>query len=304
MRGSCSIAEKCIGWQYSDADPIVQKRYREHYATTRLRRLATSRAGSRHHDLYCGLKLVMDKLSGDGCPELALPALGSFLFSPRALSDLNSCEIANLHLLEAIRSLAVTHTGQSRRVVDYKNLGAEELGSVYESLLELHPEVSTEAATFELKMAAGSERKTTGSYYTPTSLIDCLLNSALDPVLGEAEKHAEAEKAILALKVVDPACGSGHFLIAAAHRIAKRLASVRTGEEEPPPEAQRRALRDVIGHCIYGVDLNPKDQAKLRKSRCAQTSCVRHSIRHSGRMYWPRPRSGRRASTSTAGASP
>ncbi len=65
------------------------------------------------------------------------------------------------------------------------------------------------------------------------------------------------EAAILKLKVVDPACGSGHFLIAAAHRIAKRLAAVRTGEEEPPPEAQRKAIRDVIGHCIYGVDVNP-----------------------------------------------
>jgi hypothetical protein len=239
------------------ADIAAQKRYREFYATTRLRRLASTRAGSRHHDLYCGLKLVMEKLSGDGCPELALPALGSFLFSAGTLPALNDCEIANLSLLAAVRSLAVTQTGQSRRVVDYKNLGAEELGSVYESLLELHPEVNTEAATFELKTAAGSERKTTGSYYTPTSLVDCLLNSALDPVLDEAEKHTEPEKAILALKVVDPACGSGHFLIAASHRIAKRLASVRTGEEEPPPEAQRKALRDVIGHCIYGVDLNP-----------------------------------------------
>ncbi|HEY6340150.1 MAG TPA: N-6 DNA methylase [Bryobacteraceae bacterium] len=239
------------------ADPAAQKRYREYYATARLRRLATLRAGSRHHDLYCGLKLVMDKLSGDGCPELGLPALGSFLFSPHALPDLNTCEIANLHLLEAIRSLAVTYTGQSRRVVDYKNLGAEELGSVYESLLELHPELNAEAATFELKVAAGSERKKTGSYYTPTSLISCLLDSALDPVLNDAAKQPDPEAAILKLKVVDPACGSGHFLIAAAHRIAKRLAAVRSGEEEPPPEAQRKAVRDIIGHCIYGVDVNP-----------------------------------------------
>ena len=238
-------------------DPAAQKRYRDFYATTRLRHLATTRAGSRHHDLYCGLKLVMEKLSGDGCPELALPALGSFLFSPRALPDLNACDISNLHLLEAIRSLAVTQTGQSRRAVDYKNLGAEELGSVYESLLELHPDLNAEAASFELKVAAGSERKKTGSYYTPTSLISCLLDSALDPILLEAAKQPEPEAAILKLKVVDPACGSGHFLIAAAHRIAKRLAAVRTGEEEPPPEAQRKAIRDVIGHCIYGVDVNP-----------------------------------------------
>ncbi len=239
------------------ADPAAQKRYRNFYATTRLRHLATTRAGSRHHDLYCGLKLVMEKLSGDGCPELALPALGSFLFSPRALPDLNACDISNLNLLEAIRSLAVTQTGQSRRVVDYKNLGAEELGSVYESLLELHPEMNAQAASFELKVAAGSERKKTGSYYTRTSLISCLLDSALDPVLNEAAQQSDPAASILKLKVVDPACGSGHFLIAAAHRISKRLAAVRTGEDEPPPEAQRKAIRDVIGHCIYGVDVNP-----------------------------------------------
>ena len=57
-----------------------------------------------------------------------------------------------------------------------------------------------------------------------TSLIDCLLDSALDPVLKEAAQETRGRNAILALKVVDPACGSGHFLIAAAHRIAKRLA--------------------------------------------------------------------------------
>ena len=64
-------------------------------------------------------------------------------------------------------------------------------------------------------------------------------------------------QAILALKVCDPAVGSGHFLIAAAHRMAKRLASVRTGDDEPSPEATREALRDVIGRCLYGVDVNP-----------------------------------------------
>ena len=56
---------------------------------------------------------------------------------------------------------------------------------------------------------------------------------------------------------MDPACGSGHFLIAASHRIAKRLAAVRTGDEEPSPTAVGTALRDVIGHSIYGVDWNP-----------------------------------------------
>jgi hypothetical protein len=240
-----------------NAAPEARERYRRHYATTRIRSLAVQRVGSRHDDLYRVVKLVMNKLAGDGCPELALPALGSFLFSSRSTPHLDACEIPNRELLKAFRSLAVTQTKQGRRTVDYKNLGAEELGSVYESLLELHPVVDTTAASFELKVAAGSERKKTGSYYTPSSLISVLLDSAVDPVLAEASRQPDPERAILNLKVLDPACGSGHFLIAAAHRIAKSLASVRSGDEEPAPEAVRHALRDVIGHSIYGVDLNP-----------------------------------------------
>ncbi len=237
-----------------NASPEARERYLKHYSGQRLRRLAERHRGTRHYDLYQGLRLVFDKLGCDeGCPPLALPALGSFLFSPEALPDLQRAEIGNEALLDALRRLALTRDKHGLRLVDFRNLGSEELGSVYESLLELHPEVTTDPATFQLLTASGNERKTTGSYYTPDSLIQCLLDSALDPVLNEAA----TEKAILALKVCDPACGSGHFLIAAAHRVAKRLASIRTGDEAPTPDAQRSALRDVIGHCLFGVDLNP-----------------------------------------------
>ena len=239
---------------YGDA---ARERYTRFYSTSRLRRLAERLRGTQHIDLYQVLSVVMTKLGTTGCPELALPALGGFLFSADALPDLQGCQLANVDLLEAVRALALTNDGHALRPVDYRNLGSEELGSVYESLLELHPVLNAEAATFELSTASGHERKTTGTYYTPTSLITCLLDSALDPVLDEAVKQPDPERALMNLKVCDLACGSGHFLIAAAHRIAKRLAFVRTGEEEPVPEALRHALRDVIGHCIYGVDINP-----------------------------------------------
>ena len=55
----------------------------------------------------------------------------------------------------------------------------------------------------------------------------------------------------------DPACGSGHFLLAAARRIGKELAKVRTGEAQPGVEPLRKAIRDIVQNCIYGVDLNP-----------------------------------------------
>ena len=132
------------------------------------------------------------------------------------------------------------------------------------------PKWSKEKREFLLDVMPGNERKSTGSYYTPTSLIDCLLDSTLDPVLDDAQKRAEVEAtnagtdpslaiadALLAVTVCDPACGSGHFLVAAARRIAKRLAAVREHNPEPTVEALRTALRDVVTHCIYGVDVNP-----------------------------------------------
>jgi hypothetical protein len=240
-----------------DADPAAWERYELYYSTARLRRLAERRRGTRHGDLWQALRLVMKFLGEDAaCPALGLPPLGSFLWSRRAVLHLEDSSLANRDLLEALRALAFREYGAAFRVVDYKNLGTEELGSVYESLLELHPEVNVDAGMFSLATVPGHERKTTGSYYTPPSLVQELLNSALDPVLEEAAKSADPEAAILDMKVCDPACGSGHFLVAAAHRIARRLAVVRTGDTEPTPDAIRKALRDVAGQCIYGVDAN------------------------------------------------
>ncbi|MGH9542805.1 MAG: Eco57I restriction-modification methylase domain-containing protein [Terriglobales bacterium] len=233
-------------------------RYRRFYSASHLRDLAAARRGTAHGDLWRGLQVVFGALSSSGgCPGLGLPPLGGLLWSPAAAPDLDSAELANADLLAAILALAFRVERGLRRPVDWRNLGPEELGSVYESLLELRPEVNAEAASFELKMLAGHERKTTGSYYTPTSLVECLLDTALDPVLAAAAREPDPEQRILRLKICDPACGSGHFLIAAAHRIAQRLASVRTGDAEASPQAVRHALRDVIGHCLYGVDVNP-----------------------------------------------
>nr|BBH91652.1 hypothetical protein KTC_64030 [Thermosporothrix sp. COM3] len=243
---------------HPEAREEARERYKRYYSTARLRWLAERRLGSRHSDLYHGLRLVMEGLGWEtGCPELGLPALNGFLFSEEAMPDVLDCVLSNQDLLKAIRSLAFTYEGSVRRAVDYRHLGAEELGSVYESLLELQPDLNIETAQFILKTVSGNERKTSGSYYTPSSLIESLLDSALEPVLAEACEHPDPEQAILQLKVCDPACGSGHFLIAATRRMARRLAVIRAGNEEPSQRELRRALRDVIGHCIYGVDINP-----------------------------------------------
>ncbi len=238
------------------ADAAATERYLRYYATRRLRELADKRRGGAHGDLWHRLRLVMAKLD-DGCPELALPALGSRLWSDAACPWLMEAECSNRHLLDAVRSLSTVQEGHARYPVNWRNIGADELGSIYEGLLELHPSLDKDAGVFELKTAPGHERKTTGSYYTPTELVECLLGTALDPVLDEACRQRDPEAAILDLKVCDPACGSGHFLVAAAHRLARRLAAVRSGDDEPSPHDVQRALRDVVGRCIYGVDVNP-----------------------------------------------
>ena len=228
------------------------------------RALAYERRGTAHTDLYESLKVLFLKLR-TGYEPLGIPGMGSFLFSDDSTPDLDDANMANQDLLDAFRSLCYTDDtsargGGIRRPVDFGNLGSEELGSVYESLLELHPLIDTDEGPFTLDTAAGHERKTTGSYYTPTSLINCLLDSALDPVVHEAinvPDAAEAERKLLDLKVCDPACGSGHFLIAAADRMATHLARIRTGDDQPNTIDIQHAKRDIIGRCIYGVDMNP-----------------------------------------------
>ena len=246
-----------------EAGPTERQRYLKYYSTARLRRLAERQRGGRHPDLWQAVRLLTDLLAGKtpGGRELGLPVLGGFLFSHAALPDLEDAQVDNQALLNAVRKLAFSQEKSIRRV-DYKNLGSEELGSVYESLLELQPLLNVEAGTFQLTTTAGNERKTTGSYYTAAALIKITLDSALDPVIAQAILRAGSSiemqiAALLALKICDPACGSGHFLIAAARRLARRIAQLRSGDEEPSPSEIRHALREVIAHCIYGVDLNP-----------------------------------------------
>src|SRR5258708_37635980 len=144
----------------------------EYYSTAKLRYQADRQLGTSHSDLFYGLKLVMEKLGLDGgCPELGLPGLNGFLFSPEALPDLKECQLVNYALLAAVRHLAYTESGRTRRIIDYKNLGSEELGSVYESLLELHPIFLLETGKFELASASFFNDTATTEIYTPTSLI-------------------------------------------------------------------------------------------------------------------------------------
>ncbi|ONI92382.1 hypothetical protein ALI22I_04380 [Saccharothrix sp. ALI-22-I] len=259
-----------------DASEDAKDRYNDYFSSARLRTAAVRRLGTRHGDRWKALQLVLHALGGpevdekgefvgeasaNGLPGLALPGLGGIFQRGPLDRPLRDATLANQDLLAAVRSLCVLKGGTGpRRTVDYRNLDAEELGSVYETLLAYLPRHDPDERTFRLEVLGGNERKTTGSYYTPSSLVECLLDSALEPVLDDAVKgkatREEQEAALLAVTVCDPACGSGHFLVAAARRIAKRLAAVRTEEIEPSADDVRHAVHDVIAKCIYGVDLN------------------------------------------------
>ena len=315
----------------SDQPRLARERYAAHYSTSRLRELASRIKGSRHADLWRQFQLLVGALSGEDRfasmrATLALPPLGSMLWNPASTALLNGpglsdpgAELSNVDFLEALRHLAFIRKDKILRPVDYKNLGSEEFGGVYESFLALTPQISSDGSRFTFAEFAGNERKTSGSYYTSDSLVQCLLDSALDPVvearLADAERLAKmdwsavekeiqsdpakrtyvlafltkqagvskyataeerkrawdsvlptrrrwklSEEGILAIKVCDKAVGSGHFLVGAGHRLARHLARVRAlaqGESEPSPLLYQTALRDVIGHCVYGVDINP-----------------------------------------------
>jgi hypothetical protein len=258
-------------------DQQARERYIKYFSTARLRLQARRRRGTTHSDLYQALTYVVDALGDEqGRPELGLPGLGG-IFTGKAGKPadepLRGFALQNEYLLTAVRHLAQVRDPGSRRwrSVDYRNLGAEELGSIYESLLELVPRHRPEDRSFTLETLAGNTRKTTGSYYTPSSLIECLLDSTLDPVIDDAVKRGEHAAStadepdptgaivneLLGLRVCDPACGSGHFLVAAARRIAKRVAAVRERNPEPTIDAVSHSMHEVIAQCIYGVDLNP-----------------------------------------------
>ncbi|MET7863698.1 Eco57I restriction-modification methylase domain-containing protein [Micromonospora taraxaci] len=268
------VAEDRDALHAPEADEQARERYAGYFSSARLRAQARRRRGTAHSDLYQALRIVLDALGDEnGRPELGLPGLGGLFDDNDADAPLHGLALSNDALLTAIRHLSlVWDTGSRRwRSVDYRNLDAEELGSIYESLLELVPKHSAVDRTFELVELAGNTRKTTGSYYTPSSLIDCLLDSALDPVIDDAVKRGEQAATgagqpdpsdaivseLLSLTVCDPACGSGHFLVAAARRIAKQVAAVRERNPEPTIDAVRHALHEVVARCIYGVDLNP-----------------------------------------------
>lgn len=262
----------------SEATQRYKKLYWRFYSISRLRKMSENRYlyEERFTDLWDGLVQTFKLFEAAGTgSKMSIQPLDGDLFSVHAIEDLQYCTINNQLLLECIRNLNEFEDRQSKSLVsiNYRSLDVEELGSVYEGLLELHPVIENLEAGIPSHINfifhEGTDRKTTGSYYTRPELVNELIKSALIPVIEERLKehtgNKEAQvKALLKLKVCDAAAGSGHMLLAAARTIAWYLARVQSGEDNPAPTVYRKCLREVIQHCIYAVDYNP-DAVELCK---------------------------------------
>ena len=250
------------GDEYKEAREL----YLQGYSLSQLRERSRQRRHYDHHGDTWQQLLITFVGYAQGQEALAQPALGG-LFADDQCPDLTGAELENRHLFEAIFKLGFFESKGILSRINYRDMDTEEFGSVYESLLELIPQLHTEAQWHfnfmgdeeDEKSAGGHTRKLTGSYYTPDSLVQELIKSALVPVIQD-RLQANPEKprdALLSITVCDPACGSGHFLLAAARRLATELATVDAGLDQPTDDNYRHALREVVRHCIYGVDINP-----------------------------------------------
>lgn len=265
---------------YADSKTSETKRFNQiyfnHYSLLRLRKLAKKippPEANRHNDLWQGLvstfSLFEKKEIGE---KLGIMSLQGDLFGYNAIQnsyyDLHQCALNNAVLLNIIKSLSYfENENQVLIAVNYGGLDVEEFGSVYEGLLELQLTLNKIEGSeqYSCNFDSSNERGKSGSHYTPEELVQPLIKYSLEYLIEDRLKPYQQKKAtkentvsaLLQLKICDVACGSGHILLSAARRVALEIARVQTDEEQPNPLAIRKAMKDVVRNCIYGVDKNP-----------------------------------------------
>ena len=197
---------------------------------------------------------AMSRLAHRGCHagSLRVPPFNGRLFSPAHAPLADVLPLEDREVREAVLALTTRPGAAGRERIAYGDLGVEQLGGVYERLLDFT--LPEEAAP---RTARHERRKATGSFYTPRALTEYLVRRALAPLVDQASSQQ-----ILAIRVVDPAMGSGAFLVAACRYLATayETALVREGAvtTHDLSEADRARFRRAIAQrCLYGVDVNP-----------------------------------------------
>jgi hypothetical protein len=238
--------------------PVDNPHY-AHYSLQRQReRLASElNAGrqfsSRSDDLYNDLRALF-RIVDRGDPALGVNEYDGGLFSAVRYGYFEGRWVADSLLAPAVDGLYRVAGEQ----VDYRDLSVRHLGTIYERLLDFGLEDRGES----LALVPTSGRHATGSYFTPEVVVDAIVERTLRPLLERRSEihtqldlgHEDALESFLELRVLDPAMGSGHFLVSAAAYIARFVASDPSyGGELDLVDIRRR----VVEQCLYGVDLNP-----------------------------------------------
>jgi hypothetical protein len=235
--------------------PLWHPVYRESYSLESLRDIA-----ERSHEaagLWDALRAIA-RLAHAGCRAgtLRVTPFNGRLFAPARTPLAERRDLDDDAARKAVIALstrpAPDRAGRER--IAYRDLGVEQLGAVYETLLDYEPRASRTTVTLE---AGSGVRKASGTFYTPQPIADYLVRRTLGPLVRD-----RTPEQLLQLRIVDPAMGSGAFLVAACRHLAAvyEVALVRSGgcHASDVGEAERVAIRRTIAErCLYGVDLNP-----------------------------------------------
>ena len=232
-----------------------------------------------------------------GHDQLDLPPYNGRLFSVTDHPFLVDKAVGDAYLVPALDKLARVDVVENRRAkrvfVDYRDLEVRHLGSIYEKLLEYELDIATQPLALKngqympaadpataIKQAGqvylrtgSNERKITGSYYTPDYIVRFIVEKTIEPLLTAiTERHAHQDDdgqwhvhdaealvaEVLALNVLDPATGSGHFVVDATSYIAEWLTSLALRPADLGDEDELIYWkRQVASACIYAVDINP-----------------------------------------------
>ena len=186
------------------------------------------------------LSRIIDK----GDASVGIPPYNGGLFATSATPLLNSARVPDSVMAPALDALSYERSSGDRRYINYRDLSVQQLGSIYERLLEFEI-VRDESGALTVRPNLFA-RKNSGSYYTPDELVGLILNETLEPLITErmdafrntlaglnpkdAEDYrrrelrdADPANAILSLRVCDPAMGSGHFLVSLVDKLADNV---------------------------------------------------------------------------------
>ena len=247
--------------------PVRENRdYRESFSLKAIKGMAAENISRKLH-LLPGSTLLWPRLRqlfqiiDNGSKPLKVATFNGGLFDPSRHPFLERCVVGDAHLQQAIDKLARV----DKEFVDYRDLSVRHMGTIYEGLLEfrLYPLVAPSREWSVDLVNDRGERKTTGSFYTPEQLVKFIVERSVGPVLWHAVEGKQTDQeivtAVLGINVLDPAMGSGHFLVEATEYIARFLADYGIVPEGKTSEEADLAYwkRRVVQSCIYGVDMNP-----------------------------------------------